>query len=321
LQEIQLAKHIALSIEHIKISRREKNEEYSDKEIVAVLNRVGATIEGWVTIKPHRFDGFRYGGDRGSIPEHKMILSALDALMHRENIRISFAELERRHGHRLPPILRQSTSNVFQGEVLGSTANALHGAWQFFYLSPFNRERRSAPQFRGIGVFIPQPNPNARTADFFVLSGHGRWEGDAFVNNTHVYMMCSDTGKSEGAFFLTSKPKDDVPFLAGLGTALEREIARPTRPALGFVCFGQKWSPDSLQRDASDEFESTVRRAITREDLAQHEVEVLRQHFCRPYTESALRRSFPELFAYLSKLRLNKKPEMASRWLYLEWPN
>jgi hypothetical protein len=321
LQEILLAKQIALSILHIKASRKEKRKGYSDAQIVAALNEVGSSFEGWETIKHHRLNEFRYARDRGAVAEHQLFVRAAEKLMQNEDIRISFSEMERRHGHKLPPLLHQSTSKVFQGQALETSANALHGAWQFFYLSPFDREKRNRPQFRGFGVFIPQPNPSARTADFFVLSGHSRWEGDAFVNQSHVYMMCSDVERTEGAFFLTSKPNENEPFLAGLGTALEREIDRPIRPALGFACFGQKWTPQSTQDNSAKTLDKIILRALNREQIAPHEVEALRRQFCQAYSMTQLRRSFRELAEYIAKLRLNKKPDITQRWLYLEWPS
>jgi hypothetical protein len=331
LRELELLREIALSIEHIKTTRRTKTKGRSkgggsDAAVASAINDAGSRLEGWEDLNSNRLNVIRYGRDNAKLGSLSLILTAVRAIIDNDQARIPLAELDRRYSQKLGPVLKQRVSQLFQGqEVDHETALAVRGAWQFFYLSPIDRQHKRHPEYRGIGVFVHQAARTARSVDFFVLSSHGRWEGEAFINQSHLYLMCSDASRSEAAFFLMNRPRAVQPHLAGVGAGLERWIERSIRPALGFFCFGTKWEAQV----AADEpkhplLDRTIKRAIDKIPLEDHEQQLLRSHFCKPYKPSEIKANYPSLYDYVHNVRINSKTTFtrdARPWLYLEWPD
>ena len=183
MRELQLAKQIALAIEHVKVSRRERRLPYSDAEVAKALNASGSALPGWEEIRAHRLNEFRYARDRGKLAEHALILRAIDALLRSEDAYISFAEMERRHGHKLPPLLLQSVSKVFQGEELGDVAGDFAERGNSFTCHRSIGRRDVDQNIADLYPFHYQSD-EFLTAEFFgIVSGHSRWQGEAFCKS------------------------------------------------------------------------------------------------------------------------------------------
>jgi hypothetical protein len=338
VSEIDLRRAIALSLLHLKSTRRKARPRkapsgkgnWSYEAITAAINLEGAKREGWENLRKDEISALQHGGynKKETLP---FILTATEAVLVADDVLISLAELEREYRHRLPELLKQQSSRLFEGDELREeTADTIGGAWQFFYLSPLDRDQRARPQYRGIGVFVHQSSPNSRTIDFFVISGNSRWQGQGFINRSHLYLMCNDQDRDEAVFFLMNKPNTDQ-YLAGLGTGLERWQDRPIRPALGFFCFGAKWNvakrfarvDDKAKGQNSKELETLVKRAVDKEIILPHEILALRSHFCKAYGAVELRKQFRPLYDYIQQVRINGETSHSPKsrpWLYLEWP-
>jgi hypothetical protein len=330
VSEVESRRTIALSIVHLKAIRRGKKPGYSDQEIADAINEQGRKREGWQDLKKGRINAFLHGRDHTKAGALPIVLTAINAALVAEQALLSVAELDRRYRHQLPPLLNRRSSHLFEGEELGqSTADSVGGAWQFFYLSPLDRAQKKRPQYRGIGVFVHQADPTSRTVDFFVISGTSRWEGEAFINQSHLYLMCSDVGRKEAAFFLMNRPRIDQPYLAGVGAGLERHQNRSIRPALGFFCFGVRW-PESVPSKAgekketvSSELAAVIKRAVDKESIEGHEENMLRNNFCKAYSVADLKKHFRHLYEYIQGVRINGDTGHSPKsrpWLYLEWP-
>ncbi len=275
-----------------------------------------------------------------SINELDRILHAVELAVRRIDPRIVVSNgppdfIERDYSHRLPGLLRQRIGHPLEGDQLGVMAEALTGVWSFFYCSPIDRSGGFVPEVRGTAAIFHAVESNSTSMDITLLSKHSRWKGQAFVNNTHLYIVITDVNKIETAFFLTNKPvtKRDT-MIVGAGAALERvDRNHQIRPVAGILCFGEKWDgkslpnpnamSDSEPRIEMNDLRAIVDRAVHSFELGETDIATLRSAFCVSYPLDILKKDRATLYDHVqTAVAINGSEKLSLvPWpgLYISW--
>jgi hypothetical protein len=211
---------------------------------------------------------------------------------------------------------------LLQGVPLGSLSDVLPGLWQFMYYSPKNRAGQREAEIRGFAVLFEGADERANTINLVVLSGHTRWKGHAFANETHLYIMCTDVTRIETAFLVTNRPSRVDHFVAGVAAALERrrsdERKPRTVPVEGVVCFGQKWAAGERATPAMANIARKMQRG---EELDAQDEANITGTLCIPYDEDKLQHVYPALHRYICSVEINGNPGLPDKpSLFVAYP-
>jgi len=305
----------------------------SDARISQMLTEVQQAEPDPIRLDDDDINDIRNGRRLDISPgDQHRILRALELLIEARQLDISLRdipkEIEEQYAPDLPRALRQPiTPAPLQGEILGGVAEVLSGVWRFFYVSPINRKGQFKPEIRGTAAFFLATESVSDSIDIVLISGHSQWKGQAFVNDSHLYLRCSDVGRTETAFFVTNKPTRVRQIFVGVGTALERVKREPIPSVAGFVCFGEKIADQHMKaegslffKDPNANLQTIMQRVLRGEEIHDNDADKIRKVFGVTYKDvSELRENHRALFEYLRGVKINNKKGFPLEWLYLSW--
>ena len=247
-----------------------------------------------------------------------------------------WAETQAKFAPELPEAFRDlARSQDEVGIALGDTANVLRGAWRLFYVSPVDREGLGQSEVRGNVCVFHAATPSDVSINVEIFSGHTRWTGVAFGNETHLYMRVSAENQTETSFFVLNRPTRTKPLFLGLGLALQRSAVAQfddLRPAMALVCLGERVETPVLDGEGEGEGEGAAEGgdAVTSEVALRRLLEFqrplstevaarIRDDFSVRYNDlAALVEARPLLAPYINTVKLNEKP-LSMTWLHLAW--
>jgi hypothetical protein len=332
LSDLANIRKIALVILFLKEALRDKRKA-SDARIAGMLKEAQLAEPDPIRLDDDDINDIRNGRKLDISPgDQHRILRALGLLIQSRGLDISLREIpkeiEEQYAPDLPRALRQPISPApLQGEILGGVAEVLSGVWRFFYVSPINRKGQFKPELRGTAAFFQAADSSSDSINMVLISGHSQWKGQAFVNDSHLYMRCSDVGRTETAFFVTNKPTRVRQIFVGVGTALERVKREPIPSVAGFICFGEKITDQHMKaegqtliEDSLINLQTILQRVLRGEEVHGSDADKIRKVFGVTYKNvSELRDKHRALFDYLSSVKINNKRGFPLEWLYLSW--
>lgn len=330
MREIANAREIALYLHYLKANLKGARNKLSDKDLADKLNRA----LGKEYFDPAKVNDLRNVREWVEGKEQSIVLQAIEKLGAATGLKIDTsrpipAEIEDQFRSRLPAGLQHPVIPRGQeGDAVGELSNILAGAWNFFYVSPTFRDGCIQTEIKSIGAFFPHTTAASRAIGVTLISGHAKWEGIAFVNETRLYMVCTEIGRSETAFFLTNSPLvKRSPMFVGIGAALARPSGSSHRPAAGVLCFGRKWQPSDASKCqevrpclSPDRTAEIVDRLVKEEQVPEADEAVVRSYFCRTYRDmSDIKAIDSKLYDFVQNAKVNGENGFPLKWLHLEW--
>jgi hypothetical protein len=300
-------------LRHLLRGRRSK---LSDPRLAELLNAAQKDQARPFALDGNLVNKIRHGRYTFHGREEAQLIAALQSICTEHTLGIDLSQplpqwVEDSYSRELPDILARPGWLPLQGQPLGGVATSLAGLWRFMYFSPVDRQGKFKPEIRGTAAIFQHANESATTIDCLLVSKNTRWKGHAFVNESHMYLLLTDVTKVETAFFVTNKPSTNETLITGVGAALERDHARRRKarrpPVAGFVCFGEKLSPNMDYPG-----KAAVQRVQGGEELRAEDEQVIREAFCKTLTEKLLEQKHPSLFAYLNGITINNAPGLSS---------
>lgn len=329
VSEFETTRKIALLIAFLKDQLKPKGRtKLSDEALATLLDSTQQFSGRSLSLDGNRVNQIRNGRTDIGVDEQAKLLHAIRALMHERHVNIisditkeSLPKwVEDQYGDQLPNILKRPATPLFRGDPLGPLAEVLPGAWQCFYVSPVDRSDRFKAEIRGFAALFQDAKPSSTIVDTLLISGQGRFKGYSFVNDTHLYIMCTDAANIETVFFTINKPTKANAKFAGIGTAnarLRPDRPRENPPIVGILCFGEKFLPP--ERTGRTE-KPIIERVLRGESISEDEEKTIRQTFGKIYKSSReLHKKHRELYAYIRVLKINNREGFPMQGLHVAW--
>ena len=298
----------------------------SDQALAQLFNSVQGRREGAVLFDAKKInDVWNAKALNLSAVEQGKILHAVQLLLTRQKLPVSVDEevpvwLEEKYAAELPEIFRTGDLQSPVGDHLGSHAVTLPGAWQLFYVRPFDSEGRPDPEIRCQLAVFGRARPESTATSFLLISPRSQWKGHAVLHDSYVYVTCTEERGADASFIVINAPKrSDEYCIAGLALAL---IQPPRRhpPLAAIVCFGQRLRSDTL----SDEQANAVNRAMENRRLTKDQQAALRTIVkdiaYKGHDISKFKADHPTLSKYTEAVEINGEANRLLQTLRMSWP-
>jgi len=219
------------------------------------------------------------------------------------------------------PVFAPTNENLLisaRGVEFGGTGALLAGIWQCFYIRPVPEPDIREPQLQGFALCFRPASASSMHVHFI---GHNRnMEGSAVLIERHLYLALTHHEGANASLIIVNAPIQRSLRFAGTGTGLAHPDNDENVPsAVAFACFGQKWHPDSS--DKNQRTREAAERLVHGDSLDPVQRKCLQDEFCKKYVSiSAFKTDLELLCKFIDKHSIGGQKGLSSCGVFLQYP-